>query len=94
MISNTFIVRIICCWFDVVMAAELVNFRLVPVICAFPLRLELVDARVVLDEAGPGLRLTQSRVSCVTQALLVLPFLCWRVLQEKIIRISEIRKMV
>ena len=87
MISNTFIVRIIC-WFNVVMAAELVNFRLVPVICTFPLRLELVDARVVLDEAGPGLRLTQSWVSCVTQALLVLPLLCWCVLREKIIRIN------
>ena len=72
-LKYTFIVRIIC-WFDVVMAAELVNFRLVPVIRSLPLRLELVDARVVLYEAGPGL--AQGRVARLTQALLVLSLQC------------------
>ena len=72
-LKYTFIVRIVC-WFDVVMAAELVNFRLVPVIRSLPLRLELADARVVLYEAGPGL--AQGRVARLTQALLVLSLQC------------------
>ena len=71
-------------WLDVVMAAELVHFRFVSVIGSFPLRLQLVDAGVVLYEAGPCL--TQSRMLRFTLALMVLPLLCcWVLLREKII---------
>lgn len=72
--KDTFIIRIIC-RFDVVMHAELINFRLVRVIATFSLRLGLItDARVVFDEAGSCL--AQGRMFGLCRTLLVLSVLC------------------